>query len=144
MIMIPGYGVLDDIRRFRASHAAIVTSSRSAASAVVIGAWFVGIWLRPGRGSPPNSLTGMRTVSGLHRRLEVVPGAQARQLGRPVLAHFGIPQVYSFHLVLLHSRDPFCCFTTSMDLTTFRDYRDGGSRTSVASLARWSTTATKP
>jgi hypothetical protein len=29
--------------------------------------------------------------------------------------------VYSFHLVLSHSRDPFSCFTTSMDLATFWD-----------------------
>ena len=37
------------------------------------------------------------------------------------MAHVGIPQVYSFHMVLSHSRDPFCCFTTSMDLATFWD-----------------------
>lgn len=36
-----------------------------------------------------------------------------------VLAHVGIPKVYSFHMVLSYSRDPFCCFTTSMDLAAF-------------------------
>jgi transposase len=38
-----------------------------------------------------------------------------------LLAHVGIPNVYSFHMTLSHSRDPFCCFTTSMDLATFWD-----------------------
>jgi hypothetical protein len=63
-------------------------------------------------------------LTGLHRRFEVVPGAQAQvDWGDEgdLLAHVGIPQVYSFHLVLSHSRDPFCCFTTSMDLATFWD-----------------------
>jgi transposase len=61
---------------------------------------------------------------GLHRRFEVIPGAQAQvDWGDEgdLLAHVGIPKVYSFHLVLSHSRDPFCCFTTCMDLTTFWD-----------------------
>jgi hypothetical protein len=33
----------------------------------------------------------------------------------------GIPRVYSFHLTLSWSRDPFCCFTTRQDLGTFFD-----------------------
>jgi hypothetical protein len=33
-----------------------------------------------------------------------------------LLGHVGIPTVYTFHLALSHSRDPFCCFTNSMDL----------------------------
>jgi len=63
-------------------------------------------------------------LTGLHRRFEVVPGAQAQvDWGDEgdLLAHAGVPQVYSFHLVLSHSRDPFCCFTTNMDLATFWD-----------------------
>jgi transposase len=63
-------------------------------------------------------------LTGLHRRFEVIPGAQAQvDWGDEgdLLAHVGIPQVYSFHLVLSYSRDPFCCFTTSMDLATFWD-----------------------
>jgi transposase len=63
-------------------------------------------------------------VSGLHRRFEVIPGAQAQvDWGDEgdLLAHVGIPNVYSFHMVLSHSRDPFCCFTISMDLATFWD-----------------------
>ncbi|MEV4418315.1 DDE-type integrase/transposase/recombinase, partial [Catellatospora sp. NPDC049609] len=36
-----------------------------------------------------------------------------------ILAHVGIAKVYSFHMVLSYSRDPYCCFTTSMDLATF-------------------------
>lgn len=63
-------------------------------------------------------------LAGLHRRFEVVPGAQAQvdwgDEGQ-VLAHVGILKVYSFHMTLSYSRDPFCCFTTSQDLTTFFD-----------------------
>ncbi|MGV9566037.1 DDE-type integrase/transposase/recombinase [Streptomyces sp. NPDC003480] len=63
-------------------------------------------------------------LAGLHRRFEVVPGAQAQvdwgDEGK-ILAHVGIPKVYSFHMTLLYSRDPFCCFTTSRDLATFFD-----------------------
>lgn len=33
----------------------------------------------------------------------------------------GIGKVYSFHITLSYSRDPFCCFTTSQDLQTFFD-----------------------
>ena len=63
-------------------------------------------------------------LTGLHRRFEVVPGAQAQvDWGDEgdVLAHVGIGAVYSFHMTLSHSRDPFTCFTTSMDLATFWD-----------------------
>lgn len=63
-------------------------------------------------------------LAGLHRRFEVIPGAQAQvdwgDEGK-ILAHVGIPKVYSFHMVLSYSRDPFCCFTTSQDLATFFD-----------------------
>nr|WSX54082.1 IS21 family transposase [Streptomyces sp. NBC_00974] len=61
-------------------------------------------------------------LAGLHRRFEVVPRAQAQvdwgDEGK-ILAHVGIPKVYSFHMTLSYSRDPFCCFTTSQDLATF-------------------------
>jgi len=63
-------------------------------------------------------------LTGLHRRFEVVPGAQAQvDWGDEgdLLAHVGIGTVYSFHMTLSHSRDPFTCFTTSMDLATFWD-----------------------
>src|SRR3954452_23157414 len=63
-------------------------------------------------------------LTGLHRRFEVVPGAQAQvDWGDEgdLLAHVGIGAVYSFHMTLSHSRDPFTCFTTSMDLATFWD-----------------------
>ena len=63
-------------------------------------------------------------LAGLHRRFEVVPGAQAQvdwgDEGK-ILAHVGVPKVYSFHMTLSYSRDPFCCFTTSQDLGTFFD-----------------------
>nr|WP_167534912.1 IS21 family transposase [Streptomyces galilaeus] len=65
-----------------------------------------------------------RELAGLHRRFEVIPGAQAQvdwgDEGK-VLAHMGIAKVYSFHMTLSYSRDPFCCFTTSQDLQTFFD-----------------------
>ena len=80
-------------------------------------------WPRPGRGSPPSSRrSDDNPLTGLHRRFEVVAGAQAQvDWGEEggLLAHVGIGQVYSFHMVLSHSRDPFTCFTTSMDLATF-------------------------
>lgn len=66
--------------------------------------------------------TDENPLTGLHRRFEVVPGAQAQvdwgDEGDP-LAHVGIPSLYSFHMTLSYSRDPFSCFTTSMDLGTF-------------------------
>lgn len=61
-------------------------------------------------------------LARLHRRFEVVPGAQAQvDWGDEggILAHAGLPKVYSFHMVLSYSRDPFCCFTTSQDIGTF-------------------------
>ena len=63
-------------------------------------------------------------LTGLHRRFEVIAGAQAQvDWGDEgdLLAHVGIRCVYSFHMTLSHSRDPFTCFTTSMDLATFWD-----------------------
>jgi hypothetical protein len=68
-------------------------------------------------------------LTGLHRRFEVVPGAQAQvDWGEEgdLLGHVDIPAVYSFHMVLSYSRDPFTCFTTSMDLATFWDCRRRG------------------
>ena len=63
-------------------------------------------------------------LHGLHRRFEVVAGAQAQvDWGDEgaVLLEAGIAKVYSFHMTLSYSRDPFCCFTTSQDLGTFFD-----------------------
>lgn len=68
--------------------------------------------------------TDENPLAGLHRRFEVVPGAQAQvDWGEEgdLLGHVGIPAVYSFHMTLSYSRDPFTCFTTSMDLATFWD-----------------------
>lgn len=70
------------------------------------------------------ALVDENPLTGLHRRFEVVPGAQAQvDWGDEgdLLAHVGIGAVYSFHMTLSHSRDPFTCFTTSMDLATFWD-----------------------
>src|SRR5436190_2052346 len=63
-------------------------------------------------------------LSGLHRRFEVVAGAQAQvDWGDEgaILLEQGVVKVYSFHMTLSYSRDPFCCFTTSQDLGTFFD-----------------------
>ncbi|MEO3853200.1 IS21 family transposase [Streptomyces sp. B8F3] len=63
-----------------------------------------------------------KELAGMHRRFEVIPGAQAQvdwgDEGK-ILAHMGIAKVYSFHMTLSYSRDPFCCFTTSQDIGTF-------------------------
>jgi transposase len=70
------------------------------------------------------AVTDENPLTGLHRRFEVVPGAQAQvDWGGEgdLLAHVGIGNVYSFHMTLSYSRDPFTCFTTSMDLATFWD-----------------------
>jgi transposase len=63
-------------------------------------------------------------LSRLHRRFEVVAGAQAQvDWGDEgaILLEQGVAKVYSFHMTLSYSRDPFCCFTTSQDLGTFFD-----------------------
>jgi transposase len=60
----------------------------------------------------------------LHRRFEVTPGAQAQvdwgdegTIDTPA----GRRKVYSFHMTLSYSRDPFVCFTHAQDLATFFD-----------------------
>lgn len=62
-------------------------------------------------------------LSGLHRRFETTPGAQAQvdwgTESRSIAKALGVRYVYSFHMTLSFSRDPFCCFTTSLDLGTF-------------------------
>ena len=78
---------------------------------------------RPGSGSPATT-TATTGLHGLHRRFEVVAGAQAQvDWGDEgaILLDAGIAKVYSFHMTLSYSRDPFCCFTTSQDLGTFFD-----------------------
>ncbi len=68
--------------------------------------------------------TDDNALRGLHRRFEVVAGAQAQvDWGEEgdVLAHIGIAKTYTFHMTLSYSRDPFTCFTSSMDLATFWD-----------------------
>ncbi len=60
----------------------------------------------------------------LHRRFEVLPGAQAQvDWGDEgfVETADGPTHVWSFHMTLSYSRDPFCCFVTSQDLLTFWD-----------------------
>lgn len=61
-----------------------------------------------------------RPAAGLHRRFETVAGAQAQVDWGEEGDLFGTGRkVYSFHMVLSYSRDPFCCFTHSMDLSAF-------------------------
>lgn len=86
-------------------------------------------------------------LADLHRRFEVIPGAQAQvDWGEEggVLTHVGIEKVYSFHMVLSYSRDPFCCYTTSMDLGCSGTATVAGSLTSVACRPVLCTTAPKP
>jgi transposase len=62
---------------------------------------------------------GLRTGAEMHRRFEVAPGAQAQvDWGHEQDLPDGSP-VYSFHMVLSHSRDPFCLYTRRQDLATF-------------------------
>jgi transposase len=62
--------------------------------------------------------------AGFHRRFEVLAGAQA-QVDWGDEGEFQTPagplQAYSFHMVLSHSRDPFCCYVASQDLGSFWD-----------------------
>lgn len=58
----------------------------------------------------------------MHRRFEVLPGAQAQidwgdegTIPTPV----GVLPVYSFHMTLSYSRDPFSRYTHAQDLATF-------------------------
>jgi transposase len=58
----------------------------------------------------------------MFRRFEVAPGSQAQvDWGHeePLDTPEGLLPVYSFHLVLSCSRDPFCRYTASQDLATF-------------------------
>lgn len=64
------------------------------------------------------------TPPELHRRFEVLPGSQAQVdwgdegvIDTPE----GPVRVFSFHMTLSYSRDPFCCFVASQDLTSFWD-----------------------
>ena len=57
---------------------------------------------------------------GLHRRFEVLPGAQAQvDWGEERGVLVGIPVVYSFHMTLSYSRETFCCYVARTDLATF-------------------------
>lgn len=60
----------------------------------------------------------------LHRRFETLPGAQAQvDWGDEgmIETSAGRRKVYSFHMTLSYSRDPFVCFTHAQDLATFFD-----------------------
>lgn len=61
-------------------------------------------------------------AGSLHRRFATLPGAQAQVDWGDEGDLFGTGvRVYSFHMTLSYSRDPFCCFVTSMDAATFFD-----------------------
>ena len=63
-----------------------------------------------------------RRLRGLHRRFATLPGAQAQvDWGHEGDLLGDGSKVYSFHMVLSYSRDPFCCYVTSMDAATFWD-----------------------
>jgi transposase len=68
--------------------------------------------------------TDENPLRGLHRRFETVAGAQAQvDWGdeTTILAHAGVGKVWSFHMTLSYSRDPFCCYVDSADLGSFFD-----------------------
>lgn len=62
-------------------------------------------------------------LTGLHRRFEVTAGAQAQvdwgHESPALAAALGVPHVYSFHMTLSYSREPYCVFTTGQDLACF-------------------------
>ncbi len=61
-----------------------------------------------------------RRLRGLHRRFEVLPGAQAQvDWGHEGDLLRNGCKAHSFHMVLSYSRDPFCCYVTSMDAVTW-------------------------
>lgn len=67
---------------------------------------------------------GLEDDAPMHRRFETIAGAQAQvDWGdeKTIQIPSGELHVYSFHMVLSYSRDPFCCYVTSQDLATFWD-----------------------
>lgn len=68
---------------------------------------------------------GIKGDVAMHRRFETLPGAQAQvDWGHEetiTLPSGEVVPVYSFHMVLSYSRDPFCCYVTGQDLATFWD-----------------------
>lgn len=82
-------------------------------------------------------------VRGLHRRFETVAGAQAQvDWGdeTTILGHVGVGKVWSFHMTLSYSRDPFTCYVDSADLGSFFDCH----RRSGVCRARSFTTVPRP
>lgn len=67
----------------------------------------------------------MAQPSRLHRRFEVLPGAQVVQVDWGDEGFFDTPDcplhVWSFRMTLSFSRDPFACCVTSQDVVTFLD-----------------------
>lgn len=62
----------------------------------------------------------VRRLRGLHRRFATLPGAQAQvDWGHEGDLLGDGSKVYSFHMLLSYSRDPFCCYVSSMDAATF-------------------------
>jgi hypothetical protein len=89
---------------------------------------------RPGAGSRSRP-TGRPTTGAAPpvrgRRRRAGPGRLDDE-GSILLAGGGIEaKVYSFHMTLPYSRDPFVCFTTSQDRATFFDCHVAHSRTSA-------------
>jgi transposase len=64
-----------------------------------------------------------KTVEGPEQRFETAPGHQAQvdwSHEEPIITSEGLAlPMYGFHMVLSHSRDTFCRFVGSLDLTTF-------------------------
>jgi len=83
-------------------------------------------------------------LTGLHRRFEVVAGAQAQvDWGDEggVLAHVGIGKVYSFHMTLSYSRDRSSATRPAKTRRRFGTVTAARSPTSAGCRPRLSTTA---
>lgn len=61
-----------------------------------------------------------RRLRGLHRRFEVLPGAQSHvDWGHEGDLLSVVGKVYSFHMTLSFSRDPFCCYVIPLETVTW-------------------------
>ena len=83
-------------------------------------------------------------LAGLHRRFEVVPAQAQVDWGEESGVLIGTPKVYSFHMVLSYSRDPFCCYTARTDLATFFACHIRAFEYFGGCPARWSMTGPRP
>jgi transposase len=116
----PVAGVIDEWIRLEPAIRATTIYERLVAEPYRFGGSYQRVKLYVRRRRP--EIVGELGQTCMHRRFTVLPGAQGQvdwgdegTITTPV----GDLAVYSFHMVLSYSRDPFCRYTTSTDLATF-------------------------